>query len=461
MKDLKQQYVWNDINLEDLRQIMDKPADNAVQSVYESKSMNHLRELLTKMAKNDDFISSDLPEPMHQLIQSEVNSQFSASDINYFKETHEIWKKHGANFIFILFFRALPYTYMAEKPANVLRITRLLETDTERRIFETAQFVFDVMDKNWWEPDKRGILTALKVRIMHAAMRHIILISGMRGETWNPEWGMPISQEDMIATNQVFSLEFIKGMEMLGLTLSGSAQEAWFHTWKTIGRIMGVQENLISKNVKEAWSLQHAVYAHLFKDQTYSGIGLAKALVETLQRFYFPERLILLLMKHMLTDDQFPDCFERMLGPSYESIYPELFEVHDNEADRQNHREKLRGYYHEHLKEYHQYIQSNKHQFKVPVENESLLEKLVTWILRLFGRIKSRKNLIELHLDKIHNLLHDKNETPVEKLEEEGMIESMTSLSNIMIGLLAIHFRKGKDSGFRISKNLKEHWLLH
>lgn len=31
------------------------------------------------------------------------------------------------------------------------------------------------MDKNWWEPDKRGILTALRVRLMHSAMHHDIL----------------------------------------------------------------------------------------------------------------------------------------------------------------------------------------------------------------------------------------------------------------------------------------------
>jgi hypothetical protein len=66
--------------------------------------------------------------------------------------------------------------------------------------------------------------------------------SEKQGEKWNDEWGKPISQEDLIATNQVFSLEFFKGMKMLGMSLRAEEQKAWFHTWKTIGKIMGVQE---------------------------------------------------------------------------------------------------------------------------------------------------------------------------------------------------------------------------
>jgi hypothetical protein len=78
---------------------------------------------------------------------------------------------------------------------------------------------------------------------MHSSMRHVIL-DNKNGEKWNEDWGKPISQEDLVATNQVFSLEFFKGMSMLGDTLSPEEQKAWFHTWKTIGRIMGVQDNL-------------------------------------------------------------------------------------------------------------------------------------------------------------------------------------------------------------------------
>ena len=39
------QFVWNGIDLDALRHVMDKPADDAVQAVFESHSMEHLRAL--------------------------------------------------------------------------------------------------------------------------------------------------------------------------------------------------------------------------------------------------------------------------------------------------------------------------------------------------------------------------------------------------------------------------------
>lgn len=155
-------YVWNGIDLEELRQIMDPPADEAVATIFKSRSMRHLASQLKDMARNDDFKTDSLPEDLQGFFNDKKYRTFTDEDIEMFNRPHRIWKEHGSKFIVILFFRALPYTYMAEKPANVLRMTKLLEEHTARRVIETAQFVFDVMDKEWWAPDKRGIMTTLK-----------------------------------------------------------------------------------------------------------------------------------------------------------------------------------------------------------------------------------------------------------------------------------------------------------
>lgn len=389
MEESTQQFIWNGIDLESLRQVMDKPADDAVLSVFQSNSMEHLRTVLTDLAKNDSMVSNQLPKPMQEFVDRELDFPFTTNDIELFRQTHEIWKEKGIKFIFILFFRALPYTYMAEKPANVLKMTKLLVEQPERRIFETAQFVFDVMDENWWEPEKRGILTALKVRIMHAAMRHVIL-DNTTGEKWNEAWGKPISQEDLVATNQVFSLEFFKGLSMLGDALTADEQHAWFHTWKTIGKIMGVQDELICKDVDDAWALQHKVYSHLFKDKTVAGIPLTRALVETLKHFHLPEKLILIIMRQMLADEQFPDCFERMLGPTYENDHPELFAKFETDEDKQEHDKLIHSHFHDHIKDYYTIILNKKDDCKK----------------------------------------------------------------------ITLHFREGKQSGFRIPKTLQENWEI-
>jgi|AntRauTorcE11897_2_1112592.scaffolds.fasta_scaffold21098_2 hypothetical protein len=77
MSDLSNKYEWNGINLEDLRQVMDPPADKAVASIFESKSMRHLATELKKMAENDDLASGDMPDELKDFLSEEQNRDFS------------------------------------------------------------------------------------------------------------------------------------------------------------------------------------------------------------------------------------------------------------------------------------------------------------------------------------------------------------------------------------------------
>ncbi|MBL0099754.1 MAG: DUF2236 domain-containing protein [Saprospiraceae bacterium] len=318
--------MWKGNNLNDFRKITDAPADEAIKALYQNVNFLQDRDELKEMAKNDTFVPANMPPAIRDFINHELSVTYSEVEKAAFIRAHEVWKENGVQFIFVLFFRGLPYTYMAEKPANVLRLTKLLEQHPTRRILETAQFVFDVMDNKWWEPESRGILTALKVRLMHSAMRFNLLNKPVGDDKWDiDKWGMPISQEDLIATNQVFSLEFFKGMEMLGESLTPGQQADWFLTWKTIGRIMGIQKELLCPNVEQAWVLQKAVYNHLFPDDNTAGVALAKALVETLSEFLLSTKMVLIMMRKMIMDEDHPDLFFRVLGPTYGSEYPSVF----------------------------------------------------------------------------------------------------------------------------------------
>lgn len=438
---------WHDLNLDDLRQVMDPDADAAVSSLYKSRAFNSLRDMLKDMARNDTFVPDSMPGGIRDFLTTELQFVPTAEDIAAFERAHRVWRENGVQFIFILFFRSLPYTYMAEKPANVLRMTKILEAHPQRRIFETAQFVFDVSDKEWWTPGKRGLITALKIRLMHAAMRYNLLYNP-EGEAWDKEaWGMPISQEDLIATNQVFSLEFIKGMAILGQPLDEEDQNAWFHTWKMIGKIMGIQDNLLCRNKEEAWTLQKAMYNHLFPDDNRAGIALAKALVETLATFLLSTKLILLMMKKMIMDEEHPDLFYRVLGPSFAKEYPSIFKKsrsaeeveEDAAAEHQEFYDELMAY---------------KEKVKAYREDQKQKDPV--------SRGEGKKNLVDFQLDVFEEL--------AKKMDPQGPVDrgivadlfktAMNSVGGVIIGVLSLYFREGKEAGFRIPTDLKEHWAL-
>ena len=81
--------------------------------------------------------------------------------------------------------------------------------------------------------------------------------------------------------------------------------------------------------------------------------------------------------------------------------------------------------------------------------------------MKMIRRIEDRKLLIDLHIDILHGILHhDGTHDLIDELDEKLIVDSMSALGGIMIGILSSHFREGKQSGFRIPADLKEYWSL-
>jgi hypothetical protein len=449
---------WNLDELNALRQKMDPAADAVIESIFKSKESAKLREVLAGLASNDSAELASFFDPkeastIYNFLNTELNQKFTDYDIEMFEQASKIWQEHGVQFVAILLFRALPFTYVAEKPANVLRMTKLLEAQPSRRVFETAQFVFDVMDNEWWKPGKRGILTALKIRLMHASIRYMLLNSEGNEKYDEARWGKPINQEDMIGTNQVFSLEFFKGMELLGEPLTEKEQKAWFHTWKVIARIMGMEEQLLSDTVEEAWDLQLAIYKHLFSDEVFAGAGLSAALVQTISPMGLGTKFVLILMKKMMADQNFPESFERLLASTFGPKYGFLFSKprSTDEADAQE--EALNKMFMEELEAYFEQVKEDRE------------KELDAKGLTIATRGEHDKNLVDYQLDEFDQILNEYNNPNITRglMDDLGKAlirKAINAISGVLMVGLSAYYRQGKQAGFRISSDLKDHWAI-
>jgi len=85
-----------------------------------------------------------------------------------------------------------------------------------------------------------GWKAVLRVRFLHGMVRRRLHDKPY----WKPElWGVPVNQEDMMATLLAFSYNVLVGSEMvLGRPLSDEDQHAYMHLWRYIGWLMGVEE---------------------------------------------------------------------------------------------------------------------------------------------------------------------------------------------------------------------------
>ena len=147
---------------------------------------------------------------------------------------------------------------------------------TPRRLVETGKFWMDVTTVGGLERDQDGFKSAVRVRLMHAQVRRMLLDSGK----WNAEWGHPLNQWDSMATILEFSSIFLTGLRAMGFLFSKREREAVIHLWRYIGYLMGVEERVLPANEEDSMRALYHVMATVCEpdeDSLKLGQSLAKA----------------------------------------------------------------------------------------------------------------------------------------------------------------------------------------
>lgn len=202
------------------------------------------------------------------------------ADAGKIARAEAIFMEHGPLSCTLLFCSSLPECYVMPQLAEVLHIAGQLEQHTEHRIRQTAAMVFPVMMKGGLtDPEGSGVAQVLKVRLIHATIRHLILRGDpqkVRGRVlpqllagadrsmhralaahgWDVDaQGLPCNQIELAYTLLTFSYSFLKGMRTLGLGLPREDEEAYLHAWNVMGHVLGVRRELMAWTMDEAAAL--------------------------------------------------------------------------------------------------------------------------------------------------------------------------------------------------------------
>jgi hypothetical protein len=209
-----------------------------------------------------------------------------------------LFTDYGALSVTLLFCSSLPECYVIPDLAAVLHVTGQLEKHTEHRIRSTGAMIFPVMMKGGLtDPSGGGIAQILKVRMIHATIRNLILrgspdeamrVLGFRQNTigagvvpplpgllgvndmhqalfahgWKTgEEGLPCNQEELAYTLLTFSYVFLRSMRKLGLGLPRADEEAYLHAWNVAGHVLGIERELMANTMEEAESLYGCMQA--------------------------------------------------------------------------------------------------------------------------------------------------------------------------------------------------------
>jgi hypothetical protein len=287
---------------------VDPPADGTVETIYREADPESVSKLLGTLVLNDQT-----PEGFHPAVKQYLDATAALppwADAALLKRAERVFVEHGLTIYGMLGCVSLPESYAILDATRVLGRTMQLEDRTlvPRRIMETSLFVLDVMSPGGLAGGGRGIRTAQKVRLMHAAMRHLLLRTAPMARLRPPaeaaapagqalaralndylwkerEWGMPIHQVAMAAAIISFSFIVLRGLRAFGVRLSDAEERAYLHCWNVVGHVMGVREEVLlgrPETLEEAAAQYEAIWrAH--QEASDDGRQLAGALLRYLE----------------------------------------------------------------------------------------------------------------------------------------------------------------------------------
>ena len=272
---------WTDALLDRMRELGDPVADIPVAAVLERDGVDAVRALMRSLVRVDQPVPEELPDEI-QAYLLETLPLPEWADADRIKRGQQLFETWGIQIAICLFCASLPSSYAAANGVKALYLTARLDTDARRRVMETGQFLIDVLTVGGLDEHGKGRRTIQRVRLMHAAVRHLIkarneLTPGM----WHPDWGTPINQEDLAGTLLSFSYVVADPLRRLGVRVGAKDVDAYLHLWNVIGHLLGVRDELLVSDVADAAALVDSIERRQFKASP-EGQELTGALVNLL-----------------------------------------------------------------------------------------------------------------------------------------------------------------------------------
>jgi hypothetical protein len=204
------------------------------------------------------------------------------ADPDLLRQGSEFFRAWGPQLFLALYVGALPWAYSAHDGVQALWLTGRMRDDPKRRLLETAFFVTDVMTPYELLPGGRGYNSIRRVRLMHAAVRHLIEHDA-DPKAWEPAWGKPLNQQQLIGTLLTFTQVVFEVFERFGTPVPAAEAEAYVHTWSVVGHLLGVRSDLLPLDCDSAARLKDALKPRVCRASE-AGQKMEDALLEVAQK---------------------------------------------------------------------------------------------------------------------------------------------------------------------------------
>jgi len=286
--------IWTDVELEGLRAVGDEAADTAVRK-HLQRTGSSPRQLMGQIAMRERLARADRSPELEDFLEAphEVPPFFDKDKV---AAGQDLFARYGPEIGASLFCVSLPSGYAGRRGVQVLYRSGWLLTNPKRRVLETAQMIVRVMTPNAFAKRGAGYRTVRQVRLMHAAVRHLVVndAPGRRGRDndYQAEWPpgeVPVNQEDLLGTVFTFALCPLEALARAGVFVSDEEADAYLHVWNVVGALLGIDPDHLPQHHAEATVLFDRIRSRQY-GACPEGQAMTSALIELMEEL-LPTRL--------------------------------------------------------------------------------------------------------------------------------------------------------------------------
>lgn len=228
---------WSDDGfLESLRRQGDPSADEAVARLIADRGIKAVGPIFRMLQANDTPLPVDAPQPLKDFMAASAGLP-PTIDRRRLPRGGDVFLRNALPSVVVLLASSLPRGYAAPCLCEILSISRDLERHPFNRLMGVVQLLVNISDADAFEPNGRAIVTAQKLRLLHAGVRSM---APRYRPHYEEKFGVPVNHEDMLATIMAFSYLLIDGIRRLGLELGSEEAEDLYYIWRTFGLLMGI-----------------------------------------------------------------------------------------------------------------------------------------------------------------------------------------------------------------------------
>lgn len=252
----------------------DQLADRVIREVYQVHGFRQADQWINDLLNGEQ--AADIPASLQQIL-SQTTSKPSWLDEELLEKGAALCRRSGSLGLMVLRNYCLMGGYESSAINKPLVFTGALKKGAAKRLTETTEFWVKIVGESAITSPQKGLKECLKIRLMHAYARVSILEEGKWQEA---DWGAPLNQWDMLATNLGFSIIFLDGLRRLGMSPTESEIQGLFHFWKYVGFLLGTPETVFPETESEAI---RAIYAWTITQAPADADTIALALALSLE----------------------------------------------------------------------------------------------------------------------------------------------------------------------------------